>query len=110
MAAQPHVYVIQGRAQQDYSDCQAALAGVPAGTGKITALARQVQGGTGGVGGRGPRTGAIPGEPVGIVGLGNTGSAFARRVAAFETKVIACDPSADDRRFKELGVERVTLE
>src|SRR6267142_1110575 len=30
MAAQPHVYVIQGRAQQDYSDCQAALAGVPA--------------------------------------------------------------------------------
>jgi len=30
MAAQPHVYVIQGRTQQDYSDCQAALAGVPA--------------------------------------------------------------------------------
>ena len=30
MAAQPHVYVIQGRTQQDYADCQAALAGVPA--------------------------------------------------------------------------------
>src|SRR5262249_16668173 len=30
MAAQPHVYVIQGRTQQDYSDCQAALAAVPA--------------------------------------------------------------------------------
>jgi len=29
MAAQPHVYVIQGRTQQDYSDCS-ALAGVPA--------------------------------------------------------------------------------
>src|SRR4029453_10711457 len=28
----------------------------------------------------------------------------------FETKVIACDPYVDDRRFKELGVERVTLE
>jgi len=24
--------------------------------------------------------------------------------------VIACDPYVDDRRFKELGVERVTLE
>src|SRR5882672_7269440 len=198
MAAQPHVYVIQGRAQQDYSDCQAALAGVPArmttlsfiatedeliaktrdadalvvtyspvtrgvmgaleglkvvvrtGVGydvidvpaatelgvivvnipdlwirevanhalglllawnrKIIALDRQVHGGTWGVGAMGPRTGAIHGETVGIVGLGNIGSAFARRVAAFETKVIACDPYVDDRRFKELGVERVTLE
>ena len=25
-----HVYVIQGRGQRDYSDCQAALAHVPA--------------------------------------------------------------------------------
>ena len=58
----------------------------------------------------GPRTGALHGETVGIVGLGNIGSAFARRVAAFETKVIACDPYVDDRRFRELGVERVTLE
>src|SRR5499425_2299337 len=30
MTAQPHVYVIQGRTTQDYTDCQAALAGVPA--------------------------------------------------------------------------------
>jgi D-3-phosphoglycerate dehydrogenase len=58
----------------------------------------------------GPRTGAVHGETVGIVGLGNIGSAFARRIAAFEAKVIACDPHVDDRRFKELGVERVTLE
>src|SRR5882724_3506909 len=133
MAAQPHVSVIQGRAQQDYSDCQAALTGVgydvidvPAGTElgvivvnipdlwirevvnhalglllawnrKIIALDRQVHGGTWGVGAMGPRTGAIHGETVGIVGLGNIGSAFARRVAAFETKVIACDPYVDDR-------------
>ena len=198
MAAQPHVYVIQGRTQQDYSDCQAALAGVPArmttlpfianegeliaktrdadalvvvyspitrgvmsaleglktvvrtGVGydvidvpaatelgvivvnipdlwirevanhalglllawnrKIIALDRQLHAGAWGVGAMGPRTGALHGETVGIVGLGNIGSAFARRVAAFETKVIACDPYVDDRRFKELGVERVTLE
>jgi len=44
------------------------------------------------------------------VGLGNIGSAFAQRVAAFETTVIACDPYVDDKRFAALGVERVTLE
>ncbi|HWP74359.1 MAG TPA: NAD(P)-dependent oxidoreductase, partial [Methylomirabilota bacterium] len=43
------------------------------------------------------------------VGLGNIGSAFARRVAALETHVIACDPYVDDARFKSLGVERVDL-
>src|SRR5499433_272226 len=77
---------------------------------KIIALDRQVHGGTWGVGAMGPRTGSIHGETVGIVGLGNIGSAFARRIAAFETDVIACDPYVDDRRFKELGVERVSLE
>jgi D-3-phosphoglycerate dehydrogenase len=58
----------------------------------------------------GSHTGALHGETVGIVGLGNIGSAFARRVAALETKVIACDPYVDDKRFAELGVERVSLE
>ena len=43
----------------------------------------------------GDRTGSLHGETVGIVGLGNIGSAFARRVAAFETKVIASDPYVD---------------
>jgi D-3-phosphoglycerate dehydrogenase len=193
-----HVYVIQGRSQQDYSDCQAALARVPArttvlpfigdedelitrtrdadalvvvyspitrrvmsaleglktvvrtGVGydvidvpaatelgvivvnipdlwirevanhalalllawnrKIIALDGQVHAGTWGVAALAPHTGSLHGETVGIVGLGNIGSAFARRVAAFETNVIACDPYVDDRRFKELGVERVTLE
>src|SRR5881296_3515494 len=197
MAAQSHVYVIQGRTQQDYSDCQAALAGVPArmttlpfigdegeliaktrdadalvvssapvtrgvmsaleglkvvvrtGVGydvidvpaatelgvivvnipdlwvrevanhalalllawnrKIPTLDRQVRAGVwaGGVPGG---AGALHGETVGIVGLGNIGSAFARRVAALETKVIACDPYVDDARFAALGVERVSLE
>ena len=193
-----HAYVIQGRGQRDYADCQAALASVPAkmtalpfigtedeliaktrdadglvissspvtrnvmsaleglkvvtrtGVGydvidvpaatelgvivvnipdiwvrevanhalalllswnrKIVTLDRQVHTGTWGGGVPGPPTGSLHGETVGIVGLGNIGSAFARRIAAFETTVIACDPYVDDARFKALGVERVTLE
>jgi D-3-phosphoglycerate dehydrogenase len=77
---------------------------------KIVTLDRQVHAGVWGAGVPGPHTGAIHGETVGIVGLGNVGSAFARRIAAFEAMVIACDPYVDDARFKALGVERVTLE
>src|SRR5438876_5892380 len=40
----------------------------------------------------GPVTGSLHGETVGIVGLGTIGSAFAKRVAALDTHVIACDP------------------
>src|SRR2546429_1570625 len=76
----------------------------------IVVMDRQVHAGvwTGRV--PGSHTGALHGETVGIVGLGNIGSAFARRVAALETKVIACDPYVDDARFAALGVERVSLE
>src|SRR5256884_1568493 len=76
----------------------------------IVVMDRQVHAGvwTGRV--PGSHTGALHGETVGIVGLGNIGSAFARRVAALETKVIACDPYVDDQRFAALGVERVSLE
>ena len=182
MPAQPYqVYVVQGRANRDFADCQAALAEVPArvtslpflgtedemiartrdadalvtssspvtrgvmgaleglkvvartGVGydvidvraatelgvvvvnipdiwvrevanhalalllawnrKIITLDRQVHAGVWSAGVPGERTGALHGETVGIVGLGNIGSAFARRVAAFETKVIAHDPT-----------------
>src|SRR5215471_12816837 len=58
----------------------------------------------------GPVTGSLHGETVGIVGLGNIGSAFAKRVAALETHVIACDPYVDDAHFAALGVERVSLD
>ena len=54
--------------------------------------------------------GSIYGETVGIVGLGNIGSAFARRMAAFDTTLIACDPYVDDAHFDALGVARVSLE
>ncbi len=55
-------------------------------------------------------TGALHGETIGIVGLGNIGSAFARRVSALEMRVIACDPYVSDARFEALGVERVSLD
>ena len=76
---------------------------------KVLTLDRQVRAGVwaGGVPGG---AGSLHGETIGIVGLGNIGSAFARRVAALETTVIACDPYVDDRHFAALGVERVSLE
>jgi len=77
---------------------------------KIVVLDRQVRAGAWAGGIPGPHTGALHGETVGIVGLGNIGTAFARRVAALETRVIACDPYVDDARFAALGVERVSLE
>jgi D-3-phosphoglycerate dehydrogenase len=51
--------------------------------------------------------GALHGETLGIVGFGNIGRAFARRVTALETHVIAYDPYVDDAKFAALGVERV---
>jgi D-3-phosphoglycerate dehydrogenase len=77
---------------------------------KIIALDRQVHAGAWGGGVPGPFTGSVHGETVGIVGLGNIGSAFARRMAVFETTVIAHDPYVDDAHFAKLGVERVTLD
>jgi D-3-phosphoglycerate dehydrogenase len=77
---------------------------------KIINLDRQVHANAWGGGVPGAFTGSLHGETVGIVGLGNIGSAFAKRIAAFETKVIAHDPYVDDKHFAALGVERVTLE
>jgi D-3-phosphoglycerate dehydrogenase len=76
---------------------------------KIVTLDREVHAGTWSSRIPGAVTGSLHGETVGIVGLGNIGSAFARRIAALETHVIACDPYVDDARFKALGVERVDL-
>jgi D-3-phosphoglycerate dehydrogenase len=86
-----------------------ALALLLAGNRKILTLDRQVHAGVWSAGVP-DGAGALHGETVGIVGLGNIGSAFARRVAALETRVIACDPYVEDARFAALGVERVSLE
>lgn len=77
---------------------------------KIGALDREVRAGVWNPRVPGDRTGSLHGETVGIVGLGNIGTAFARRAAAFEMTVIACDPYVPEARFAALGVERVTLE
>jgi len=77
---------------------------------KIITLDRDVHAGKWTPGVPGAWTGSVYGETVGIVGLGNIGSAFARRVAAFEVSVIAHDPYVEDAHFKALGVERVSLE
>src|SRR5262249_29981836 len=76
---------------------------------KIVALDRALRAGRWNIGPLGAWTGSLHGETVGIVGLGNIGSAFARRVAALETTVIACDPCVPDGHFAALGVERVDL-
>jgi D-3-phosphoglycerate dehydrogenase len=75
----------------------------------IVALDREVRAGVWSSRVPGARTGSLHGETVGIVGLGNIGSAFARRIAALETRIIACDPYVDEARFQALGVERITL-
>ena len=77
---------------------------------KIVALDREVRSGTWMSRVPGAFTGALHGETVGIVGLGNIGSAFARRVSGLEVRVIACDPYVDDARFAALGVERAGLD
>src|SRR5512144_1350861 len=76
---------------------------------KIVALDREMRAGVWSSRVPGAVTGSLHGETVGIVGLGNIGSAFARRVSALETTMIACDPYVDDARFAALGVERVDL-
>src|SRR5262249_203858 len=77
---------------------------------KIVTLDREVRSGVWNSRVPGPTTGSLHGETVGIVGLGNIGSALARRVAALETHVIACDPYVDEAHFAALGVERVSLD
>lgn len=77
---------------------------------RIIALDRDMRAGVWSSRAFGPVTGALHGETVGVVGLGNIGSAFARRAAALELRVIACDPYVDDARFRALGVERVSLD
>lgn len=54
--------------------------------------------------------GALHGETMGIVGLGNIGKAFARRVKALEMQVIAADPYVPQSEFEALEVEPVSLQ
>lgn len=51
----------------------------------------------------------LRGRTVGIIGLGRVGSIVARRLTAFEMRVIAHDPYIPSERFAELDVESVLL-
>jgi len=51
----------------------------------------------------------LNGRTLGIIGLGNIGSAVARRAAGFGLTVIAFDPYVPDDHFRDLGVTRVEL-
>jgi D-3-phosphoglycerate dehydrogenase len=52
----------------------------------------------------------LRGKTVGIVGLGQVGSAVARRLRAMEMTVIGHDPFVPDERARVLGVELVPLD
>lgn len=47
---------------------------------------------------------------VGILGFGNIGTKVAKRLSAFETRILSYDPYVPLERFEELGVESVELE
>ena len=49
-------------------------------------------------------------ETVGVVGLGRIGSAFARRIKAFEVELIAYDPFISDAAFEAVGAESVSFD
>ena len=49
-------------------------------------------------------------ETVGVVGLGRIGSAFARRIKAFEVELIAYDPFIPDDAFEAVGAESVSFD
>jgi D-3-phosphoglycerate dehydrogenase len=54
--------------------------------------------------------GGIHTETVGVVGLGQIGSAFARRIRAFEVDLIAYDPFIADSAFEAVGARSVSFE
>ncbi|MBN1669189.1 MAG: phosphoglycerate dehydrogenase, partial [Anaerolineales bacterium] len=49
------------------------------------------------------------GKTLGIIGLGQIGSAVARRAAAFGMPVIACNPRLTEQEFRQRGAEPVDL-
>ncbi len=52
----------------------------------------------------------LRGRTVGIVGLGRVGSQVARRLRAFEMRILAYDPYVTPQRFTELGAAPVDFE
>jgi D-3-phosphoglycerate dehydrogenase len=57
-----------------------------------------------------PPVGAIHGETLGIIGLGQIGKSLAKRAIGFEMNLIAYDPYIDQSVFEEYGVKSVSFE
>ena len=56
------------------------------------------------------QVGPLHTETVGVVGLGRIGSAFARRIKAFEVDLIAYDPLISDGAFESVGARSVSFD
>jgi len=54
-----------------------------------------------------PPVGALHGETIGVVGMGQIGKLLVKRVKAFEMNVIVSDPYLDPKVFSDYGVEQV---
>jgi D-3-phosphoglycerate dehydrogenase len=54
--------------------------------------------------------GAIHGETLGIVGLGEIGKSLARKAAALGLRVVACDPYVEPKAFAPCGARPADLE
>ncbi|MBI3760883.1 MAG: C-terminal binding protein [Chloroflexi bacterium] len=52
----------------------------------------------------------VGGQTLGLVGFGRIARAIARRAAAFDLRVVACDPYLDAKVFEAHGVTRLELE
>src|SRR5690606_27719165 len=52
----------------------------------------------------------LQGKVLGLAGFGNIARTVARRMQAFDMRVLAHDPYVQDERFAQLGVEKVDRE
>jgi D-3-phosphoglycerate dehydrogenase / 2-oxoglutarate reductase len=75
---------------------------------KVRTLERTLRGGGWGVIGARPIY-RLQGRTLGIIGLGNIGSAVAVRAAGFGLRLLACDPYAPRERFSAVDAEPLDL-